>query len=479
LKDRSSKKQKTASTGKAYVFVSGLFVALFVGMIAYMIYFQVRVRPELAESQYNRHEEAYSTSVVRGSILASNGIELAYTQTDAEGNETRYYPYGRLFAQTVGYADYGSSGLEAAYNNVLLNSHLDIITQFENDMADEKNYGDNLVTSLDLYMTQVASNALGSKKGAVIVMDAETSRVYTCLSQPDFDPNTVSEDWEKLITDESDSPFLNRGTQGLYAPGSTFKIVTTLAYLKEHPNDWEDFYYDCDNDYKAGPYTIHCIDGMKHGKLSLPDAFARSCNCSFACIATRLLSQSVLYETAEELGFNEAPDIKIPSSESVFTLKKAELNGITAQTAIGQGETLVSPLQMAMIAQAVYNNGKMIRPEFVIGVSNREGVTISETKPVSMGNVMTSSQATILKQLMRGVVQKGTASDLSELDCNVCGKTGTAEFDNDGGYSHAWFVGFSNTGENDIVVAVIVEESIPGDGAAINVSKALFEAWFQ
>lgn len=479
MKDGSSKKQKTASTGKAYIFVSYLFVLLFAGMIAYIIYFQVKVSPELANSPYNRHQEIYSNTVIRGSILASNGVELAYTQTDEEGNESRYYPYGHLFAQTVGYSDYGSAGLEAACNDILLNSHLNIISQFENEMAEEKSYGDNLVTSLNIQLTQAANDALGGRKGAVVVLDAETSKVLTCLSQPDFDPNTVSENWEELITNESDSPFLNRAIQGLYEPGSTFKMVTALAYLKEHPNDWSDFSYDCTGEYTAGTYTIHCYNDTAHGAQSLSDAFANSCNCAFAYMATQLLSESVLYETAEELGFNSSLGLKLPSSESIFSLEKAREDGLTAQTAIGQGDTLVSPMQMAMIAQAVYNNGVMNRPEFIIGVSNRDGTTVSETKVESMGNVMTSSQAKILKQIMRTVVESGTASALADLSCTVCGKTGTAEYENDEGYAHSWFVGFSNSGENDIVVAVIVEEAVPGDGSAVSVARSIFETRFQ
>ncbi|MBR3396890.1 MAG: penicillin-binding protein 2 [Lachnospiraceae bacterium] len=479
MKDGSSKKQKTASTVKSYIFVSYLFVALFVGMIAYVIYFQVKVSPELAESPYNRHQGTYSTTVIRGSILASNGMELAYTQTDEEGNETRYYPYGHFFAQTVGYADYGSSGLEAAYNDALLDSHTSIMEQIENDMAAEKYYGDNVVTSLDINLTQAAYNALGGRKGAVIVMDADTSRVLTCLSQPDFDPNTVADDWEDLITNESDSPFLNRAIQGLYEPGSTFKILTTLAYLKQHPNDWSDFSYECTGEYKIGNFTIHCIDNSVHGKLTLADAFSKSCNCAFSYMATNLLPENALMETAEELGFNKEIGLRLPSSISEFDLEKTRDDSITAQTSIGQGDTMATPMQMAMIAQAVYNNGEMLRPEFVIGISNAESVTISETKTASLGKVMTSGQAKVLKQLMREVVEKGTAGALAEIPCNACGKTGTAEYDNDQGYAHSWFVGFSNTGEDDIVVAVIVEESVPGDGAAVGVAREILKYRFE
>ncbi len=478
MKNESGKKPKTASTGKSYVFVSYLFVILFAGMIVYMVYFQLVKSEELQASPYNRHQELYSRDVVRGSILALSGDPVAYTETNEEGNEYRVYPYGRLFAHTVGYSDYGAAGLEATQNSVLLQSHEGLLEQVENDLNDQKNYADNLVSTLYPGISTAAYEALGDRKGAVIVLDANSGKVRACISKPDFDPNTVYEDWEALNTEDSGSPFLNRALQGLYEPGSTFKMVTALAFIHEHPDDWSDFTFECTGEYTAGSYTMHCSNGAVHGQESLADAFANSCNCAFSYIATQCLSDTALKETAERLGFNRNFITELPTSVCSFELENQYEDGLTMQTAIGQGDTMASPLQMALIAQAVYHDGVMMRPGFISHILSSSGTMVEDNMPVELGRVMSSGEATIMKQLMRAVVERGTAGALTDLPWNICGKTGTAEYDNDEGYSHSWFVGFSNTGQNDIVVAVIVEEAGPDESPAQWIARACFERWF-
>ncbi len=478
MNQKSGKKQKTASTGKAYTFVSAIFVTLFIGMIAYMIYFQLVKSEDILSSPYNSRQEIYSDTIIRGAVLASSGVNLAYTETDENGNEYRVYPYGRLFAQTVGYSDYGAAGLEATQNSILLQSNSDLVSQVKNDLANEKNYGDNLVTSFNIDLQQAAYDALGGRKGAVVVLDADTSKVLACVSQPDFDPNTVSEDWETLNTDDSGSPFLNRALQGVYEPGSTFKIVTALAFIKDHPDDFTDFTFECTGEYTQGSYTIHCNNNTAHGTQTLYDAFANSCNCAFSYIATNLLDTDTLSETADELKFNTEFKLELSTSLSYFGLEKTIQDGLTMQTAIGQGDTSVTPLHMAMIAQAVYNNGIMLKPSFIYGVSTSEGKTVSEKSVSSLGSVMSSFEASALKELMSCVVERGTASSLSDLSLGICGKTGTAEYNNQEGYSHSWFVGFSNTGIDDIVISVIVEEAGSGEAPAVDVARSVFLAYY-
>lgn len=185
-------------------------------MIGYMIYFQVYKSEDFLNSPYNKRQDKYEEHIVRGSILASDGTVLARTDVDEEGNESRVYPYNNLFAQVVGYSDYGSSGLEASENYTLLSSHADILEQLQKDFSSEKNIGDNLVTSLDMRLQQAASDALGGNRGAVIVMNTETGKVLADVSKPDFNPNTIAADWEALNSEGSGSPFLNRALQGQY-----------------------------------------------------------------------------------------------------------------------------------------------------------------------------------------------------------------------------------------------------------------------
>lgn len=476
---RSSRKQRrTASGGSSYVVVSYIFVGLFLAMIAYMIYFQTNKSEDLLNSPYNKRSEKKAVQVVRGSILASDGTILANTTTDEEGNEIRNYPYNNLFAQVVGYSDYGSAGLEATQNNAMLTSHEDIINQVEKELNAQKKNGDDLVTSLDVGLQQRAYDALAGRRGAAVVLDANTAKVKACVSLPDFNPNTVSEDWETLNLDDSGSPFINRAIQGLYEPGSTFKVVTALAYLEQYGSD-AGFSFNCTGEYTQGGYTIHCSNGAVHGEESLQDAFANSCNCAFSYIATELLDPKALAKAAGEFKFNTDFSFGLPSATSRFSLDKTTTDGLSMQTAIGQGDTLVTPMHMAMIAQAVYNNGEMTEPSFIQQIQSHDGNIVSTEEPKSLGTVMDPSIAAQLKSYMQAVVQYGTASSLAELPYNVAGKTGTAEYDNSEGYVHSWFIGFTQTGNSDIVVAVVLEQAVPGQDSAASVAADIISGYYQ
>lgn len=463
--------------GRSYLVISYIFVGLFAALIVYMAYFQITQSKELLESPYNRRQDKLAENTLRGSILSSDGYTLAYTETDEEGNETRIYPFNEMFAQTVGYSDYGSAGLEAAENYELLTSSEDAASQIAQGLNNEKQYGDSVVTSLNVTLQSAAFNALGDRKGAVIVLDASTAKVLACVSKPDFDPNTVYDDWEALNADDSGSPFINRALQGRYEPGSTFKLITALAYMRQDAS-WQDFTYECTGEITRGGYTVHCMNGSVHGVQSLEDALANSCNCAFSYIAADLLDSGALFEAASDVLFNEAFSLGLPSVRSSFSLEMAYSDGLTMQTAIGQGDTLITPIHLAMITQSIYNHGVMLKPSFIEKVINHSGNTVRTEGIQSYGSVMSGAEADALKALMHGVVDYGTATSLADLSCNVAGKTGTAEYSNSEGYSHSWFTGFSNTGKNDIVVAVIIEEAAAGESPAKDVAQAVFEAAF-
>ena len=472
-------RQKKASTGRHYVIVSYFFVFLFLGLIAYVAYFQaVESESYLSGdySQYDQRQQKMAEQVIRGSILASDGTVLAETQVDEEGNETRIYPYNELFAHTVGYASYGASGLESSRGRDLLQSHADALEQLQNELNEEKKQGDNLVTSLNVSLQQAAYDALGDYQGAVVVQEVSTGRILVDVSKPGFNPNTLDADWDTLINDEEGSPLLNRALQGQYPPGSTFKIVTALAYYREH-GTFDDFSFNCEGEYTSGGYTIHCT-GTVHGQEDFADAFANSCNCAFAQMGIELGAEA-LQQAAESLYFNqELPDnIGLPAVNSSFSLGAYDGDPLTMQTAIGQGNTLASPLQMSMVAQAVANGGTILSPTIVDRVETYEGVVVDRTEQTTLTQAMTQQEADALKELMKGVVSYGTASSLADLPYNIAGKTGTAEYDS-AGNAHAWFVGFSDTGNTDIVVTVIVEAGQSGSAVAVPIARAVFESYF-
>ena len=155
-----------------------------------------------------------------------------------------------------------------------------------NQLADRKNLGDNVITTLDVDLQQAAQAALGDRKGAVVALEPDTGKILAMVSRPGFDPNTLGQEWETLISgDNTQAQLLNRVSQGVYPPGSTFKIVTALEYIREHPNTWQEFSFDCDGSYEHGDYTISCYHGNAHGHQNLPQAFANSCNGAFASLA--------------------------------------------------------------------------------------------------------------------------------------------------------------------------------------------------
>ncbi len=424
-----------------------------------------------------RQQEA-EAQVTRGPILASDGTTvLADTVTDADGNETRQYPYNSLFAHTVGYEVYGGSGLELAQNSVLTTSHANIVTQVQNDLQEEKKQGDSLVTTLNPSLQQEAQNLLGNMQGAVFVMDEDTGDVLVDWSNPSFDANTVEENWDTLVSSDN-GVFMNRAMQGLYPPGSTFKMVTALAYYRQY-GTFDNFHYNCTGSYEESGFTIHCAGYEQHGQEDFKDAMANSCNCAFAYMAVNMIDPEILRETAESLGFNQEMNVLLPYSESTFSLTADSPTALYMQTAIGQGDTEASPMQMCMIADAIANGGNMMLPNFVSRVMSADGLQVSGSGSKSYGQVMTSDEASALASAMQGVTTYGTASELSSLPYNIIGKTGTAEYgDVSAGTAHSWFVGWSNTGNNDIVVCVLVEGGGNGVYPAAPLAGQMFSAYF-
>ena len=225
-------------------------------MMGYISYFNVVKSRDIISSPYNKRQDSYADRVIRGKILDRNGNVLAQTNVAEDGTETREYPYNNIFAHVVGYTAQGKSGLESVSNFELLTSNAFFVDKLKNEFQDKKNQGDNVVTTLDTNLQEAAYDALGSNKGAVVVMDPSTGKILAMVSKPDFDPNTVSQNWNELSTSE-DSVLLNRATQGQYAPGSTFKLVTTLEFMRENA-DFDSYSYNCTGSIESGDVTIHC-----------------------------------------------------------------------------------------------------------------------------------------------------------------------------------------------------------------------------
>ncbi len=465
-----------------------VFVFVFLLMIGYLGYINIWKADELNKNAYNTKQDANMDKYIRGSILSSDGNVLAQTTVTDTGEEIREYPYANVFSHVIGYASNGKSGLEASANHDLLSSHASVLTQIQDEADQEKTMGDSVVVTLNAQLQSAAYEALGSYNGAIVAMEPDTGKILAMepdtgkilamVSKPDFDPNSIEEIWDSVVTDSSSSVLLNRATQGLYPPGSTFKILTTLAYMRQEPSDFRKFQYDCTSKLTVEDVTINCYNNSVHGQEDLKSAFAHSCNTAFSTIGLEL-DNDEFHSLCEEFLFNKSLPTKLQHSTSRFELDGSSSYGEVMTTAIGQGNTLVTPLQMAMITSTVANGGIMMKPYYVDRIQTHDGNTVSRTKPSRYKRLMTTEEARTLSEYMQETVKSGTATALGWYDFTAAGKTGSAEYVSNGYEgTHSWFVGFSNVDNPDLVVAVIAEDGGTGSETAVPIAAQVFQAYY-
>ena len=308
-------------------------------------------------------------------------------------------------------------------------------------------------------------------------MEPDTGKILAMVSKPGFDPNQLSSQWESLISgDNTEAQLLNRAAQGVYPPGSTFKIVTLLEYIREHPDTWEGFTFDCDGSYEAGDYRISCYHGNAHGHQSLLQAFANSCNGAFASLGLTMdLGQ--MQNTCGELLFNKDLPVSLAYSKSSYAMGPGASDWERLQTAIGQGNTQMTPLHNAMITAAIANGGTLMKPYLIDHVESAAGEKVKKFLPSAYGNLMTAQEASTLSMFMRSVVTDGTGSGVRTDAYSVAGKTGSAEFET-GKETHAWFTGFAPAEDPKLVVTVLVEEAGSGGHVAAPIAKSIFDTYF-
>lgn len=457
---------------------AGLFTMLFLAMVVHLLFFMTVQRETVVNHPYNiTRQQALSALNVRGTIKTENGEVLAYTRPEEDGTETRRYPYEAMFAHVVGYAANGGMGIESSMNYSLVSSHQSIGGQIANDLNNVKNRGDTVITTLDVSLQEMAYRLLGAENGAIVVMEPSTGRILAMVSKPDFNPNEIEEIWNDLLEDEDSSVLVNRATQGLYPPGSTFKIFTALEYIRENPTGIQDYSYRCGGNYRTEDGdAIHCYGHHAHGTLSFEQSFARSCNSSFANIGMTLDRQK-FGETLEALYFNEALPGALRTNTSRVSMGWDTGDDAMLQSAIGQGETLMTPLHLCMVTCAVANGGELMSPYVVSRVESYEGDLVRRYEPQSCGMILSSAEAEQLTELMMAVCDYGTGYRLEDEAFVVAGKTGSAEFDESADGAHAWFTGFAPADDPKIAVTIIIEEAGAGGDYAVPIAQMLFREY--
>ncbi len=456
---------------------ASFFVMLFVGMIVYLVHFVATSEQDMINNSYNSRQEILLSRNYRGNIFSCDGDILAETLLDDNQNETRNYPYGNLFSHIVGYSTQGRMGVEALANYYLINTNTSISNKVANDMANIKNPGDNVYTTLDVQIQEVADEQLDIYKGAIIVTEVKTGKILALVSHPNFDPNEIQDIWKDLIESDSSSILVNRVTQGLYPPGSTFKIITALEYIRENPQTFQDYHYTCNGYYKEDDSRINCYHGANHGAIGFERSFAKSCNSSFANIGMNL-DRDAFAQTLEDLLFNEELPLTLTYAQSSVKVSDDTSSAEMMQTSIGQGKTQITPMHLNMITCAIANNGTLMKPYVIDHVENDEGNIVKNFKPSSYGRLITSEEASQLRQLMTAVVEDGTAQKLNNLGYTAAGKTGSAEYNNVKGDSHAWFTGFAPAEDPEVCVTIIVEGAGSGGDYAVPIARRIFDAYF-
>lgn len=480
LKVKKSKKQKhkkNRAKNREIRIVTWFFTILMLAVMWNIVSFVKNDSEEAINNSYNPRQEILASQNYRGNIYSADGDVLAATVVAADGSESRIYPYQNLFAHVVGYSVKGRTGIEASENMNMIYSHASLPNKIQNELNESKNYGDNVITTLDVNLQKVAYDALGVYSGAVIVSKPSTGEILAMLSKPDFDPNEIGSLWDSLINDKESTVLLNRATQGLYPPGSTFKIVTSLAYYRQMQGDVSGYSFTCNGRFTKDGSTINCYHGTKHGSEDFTKSFAKSCNSSFANIGLQI-DADTFQKTCDDLLLGKELNTSLVYSKSSVTRSLTDTTDDIMQTAIGQGKTQMTPLSLHLITSAIANDGTAMTPYVVDRVESVTGSVVKKTTPHKEAKMMTLEEAAFLRQLMSEVVTSGTGTKLSGLSYTAAGKTGSAEFNSNKADSHAWFTGFAPVEDPQVAVTVIVESAGSGGDYAVPIVKRILNAYF-
>ena len=473
MKKNKAEKHKRHSTA-AIIFTGTVITTIFICMCVYMVRYHMTHKIEMFDNSYNSYQNILSHEILRGSIISSDGVTLAYSDTDTEKRE---YPFANEYSHAVGYATHGKMGIESLGNYYLLNSHSSLGEKIDADARDVKIMGDDVYCTLDTKLQDIAYNSLGVYQGAVLVTEVKTGRILAMVSKPDFDPNLLDTTWKTMLEDKENSQLLNRVTQGLYPPGSTFKIITSLEYIKENPDTYNNYSFNCTGRYTVDGNTIQCYHGSVHGGVNFDRSFAKSCNSSFANIGLTL-DENQFEKTLSELMFNEELPVDFPYSKSTTGINSDISIHNMMQASIGQGQDSMSPLHLNMITCAIANKGILMRPHLIDSVKSNSGNVVLKNDPEKAGRIMTEDESDILTHLMVGVVQEGTGTRLKGLSYSAAGKTGSAEYNQVKGDSHAWFTGFAPAEDPEIALTIIIEGAGSGGDYAVPIAKRIFDQYF-
>jgi peptidoglycan glycosyltransferase len=450
----------------------GLIVALFALLIGFTSYWSVFDAKALKEKDANKRPLLEQQQIRRGRILAADGTVLARSVRKGHGANLRYvrrYPEGSLFGHPIGYSfvRQGDSEFERFHNDELIGSESEFGSILD-ELSGRRQEGDDVVTNLDPAAQKVAMEDLREAgAGAVVAIEPSTGRVRVMASNPPYDPNKIPYELTKLNENELETPLVDRASQGQYPPGSTFKVVTAAAGL-ESGTITPETAFSAPSPLEVEGTPLENDFNTSYGPITLDTALTNSVNTWFGQLGQKV-GQDQLFETMEKFGFNATPPIDLPEDQvyksGVF--EGRDLLGKNdpvdlARVAIGQERLQVTPLQIAMVAAAVANGGKLMKPQIWSRVIDPDGRVVKRMEPSQYSQPVSAETAAELNTAMQGVVREGTGTNANIQGVTVAGKTGTAETPGNescGGGSEenqAWFMGFAPAEDPKIAIAVSV-----------------------
>ncbi len=480
-------------------------LVLFLIAFAQVNYIQVFAADRIAEDPANAQRQLIAEyKVDRGSILAADGTTVLASSRKSPGalRFQRRYPHGELYAHETGFYSFvfGRTELEQSYNDFLTGDAAELLPQTLTDLVlGRPKQGATIVTTLVPKIQEAAAAAAQAEAGdvAIAAIDPATGDVLALVSEPTYDPNplasqdpeVVRDSWDELNADP-EKPLLSRASDELFPPGSTFKLVTASAALENgfgpeslwpNPNELDLPLTDATIENFGGST---CSGGSQ---ITLADALRQSCNVVFGAVglelgADKLAAQARAYGFTAEAGEDLVP-FDIPWTSGVFPAPETfeGRDPAVAISAIGQQDVAANPLQMALVAGAIANDGVEMQPRLVTEARDPSGRVIAEFQPQEFSRPLSSENSAALTQMMVGVVEAGTGTAAQIPGVTVAGKTGTAQH-GDGENPHAWFVCFAPAEAPRIAVAVIVLDGgslgseATGGQVAAPIARAVLEA---
>ena len=459
---------------------SMIFIA-FAVLIGGISWNQVIAGADYRDDPRNARLVTFRAARERGPIITSDGTVVAESFPDPDSPQgfRRTYPEGAAYAHIIGYATvlFGSTAIESTQAEDLVSDRDATISGVINALLGGDLRPNGLRLTIDHNLQTAAIEALEGQRGAIVALDPRTGEILALVSSPSFDPNTLAGRAAgpvgEVLDDDPDQPLLNRAIASTYAPGSTFKVLTAAAALEGGTASVATAFDDPrELDLPGSTAVIRnfdmdvCVDGTE---ASLSEAFIRSCNTVFAQIGMDV-GGAALLASAEDVGFNEPIPFDLRTRASVFPTEPGFVDDLpaVAQTALGQRDVRATPLQMALVAAAVANDGEIMTPHLVSEVFSADAETVGRSEPTRWRIAMNRSTARSLTDLMEEVVTAGTGTGAAVPGIRIAGKTGTAEVPD--AAPHVWFIGFGPVdpaeSERQIAIAVLIESGGDAGDAA-------------